>query len=264
MKANEVTIIDSVEKPSYWREDINKLQKIIQDTLKDCWLVYKAWKQERGRIKNFYDKTFRQFVDEYMNWVSTEKAVAYLIKWAYDIKFWADINSWESLYKYYASIYNAIKKGYDKVEWSVIDLSYWTTHFVFPKDWEKYLQINVNDVNKWTFWIMENDEDKLFYAKENKKLIKALWGGTFHPWFVTSTNKYYKPSIITLPEPKKDMSDKAVKKRKAMIEKMKEERVKARKQLQEELTEFKPTWKYDHISEIDPERESEILNKLKT
>lgn len=89
-----------------WNEDINELLEIVKWQVEFLWLIYKKWKYERERAKNII--TGKDF------WEVCEKANMSRIEFCKNIiymstltTFWnGKINNAETLYKYYAQVYN--------------------------------------------------------------------------------------------------------------------------------------------------------------
>lgn len=89
-----------------WNEDINDLLEIVKWQVEFLWLIYKKWKYERERAKNII--TGKDF------WEVCEKANMSRIEFCKNIiymstltTFWnGKINNAETLYKYYAQVYN--------------------------------------------------------------------------------------------------------------------------------------------------------------
>lgn len=90
--------------------DINQMQEIIKQKVLSLWLIYKAWKQERNRIKNIL--TAKEFweICEKSN-MSREQFVVSIIELSTKLEFWNwKIYNWETLYSHYAKVYNEAVK----------------------------------------------------------------------------------------------------------------------------------------------------------
>ena len=89
-----------------WNADINKMQEFIKNTVEELWYIYKAWKQERCRIKNILTwKEINTNAAKYK--MDIYKFVGSIFLMSTKLDFWnGKINNAETFYKHYVKIMN--------------------------------------------------------------------------------------------------------------------------------------------------------------
>jgi len=95
----------STEVEEFWNEQINNMQELIKQTIESNWMIYKAWKYERPRIKNILTGKDFWEICEKVN-MSREDFVINIINLATKLKYTKKINNWADLYANYATVYN--------------------------------------------------------------------------------------------------------------------------------------------------------------
>lgn len=102
-------ISKDIQNETFWNEQINKMQDIIKKTIENNWMIYKAWRYERARIKNIVE--WKEF------WKVCEKSkmdrktfVINIINLASKLQYSKPINNWADLYSNYADVYNKALK----------------------------------------------------------------------------------------------------------------------------------------------------------
>lgn len=217
--------------------NINRILKVIEDTVIECGGFYKAWTRERMRGKNFYQWKFKELCDK--QGIEVEVMVENTIKMAYEIGYFAEITNAVDLYTHYPKILTKAKTHYAKIAQSdCVDLSDWIEHFVTPKIWVRYLRY-ITDNGE--YWIYEKFKARVAQAKLDKKRVRALWGDEFHPSFVRDVKKFYKFDYRkALAEPvKKEKTEEEKQKSKKLIEELRKKWNKTKVVLDEEETKDK-------------------------
>jgi len=90
--------------------EINKMQEFIKEKVENYWLAYKPWQYERSRLQNILTwKEINSFAEKHNMdiYEFTEKIIHLSVK----LDFWRwKINNAETLYKFYAKVYNEAVK----------------------------------------------------------------------------------------------------------------------------------------------------------
>jgi len=90
--------------------DINKMQEFIKEKVENYWFAYNPWQYERGRLQNILTwKEINSFAEKHnMNiYEFTENIINLSVR----LDFWRwKINNAETLYKFYAKVYNEAVK----------------------------------------------------------------------------------------------------------------------------------------------------------
>jgi len=109
-----IKIIDKsiikIEEENKSDKDINKMQDYIKDVVRRLWLWYKAWPQERNRIKNILTWKDYWYLCE-QQWMTRHEFLANIFQVSTKLDWynWKLYNA-ETFYKHYVPVYNEMKK----------------------------------------------------------------------------------------------------------------------------------------------------------
>ena len=122
IKKEEYISKDIISINTSWNADINKMQEFIKNTVEELWYIYKAWKQERGRIKNILtwkeiNTNAKKCKMDIYNFVGS----IFLMSTKLDFRN-GKINNAETFYKHYVKIMNdaiSLKQSIQNSAWVV-------------------------------------------------------------------------------------------------------------------------------------------------
>lgn len=118
-------IAEFPQEKEYWKKEINEIQELIKQECILLKMAYKSWKYERSAIRNILKwKEYWELCERI--WMNRIDFSIIIMRISSKLSFWNwKIYNAETIYKYYAQVYNEAKKQKEELQKKEM-IDYWT------------------------------------------------------------------------------------------------------------------------------------------